>query len=119
MPTISDFKNRFPEFNTIDDTRIQLFLDDSDLMVSTKWGKLRKLGILYLTAHNLAVSQITDTGVTSSPKNIASKSVEGVSVTYESGSPMDSKYNYFNTTSYGKRYIELKMQISVGGARLV
>jgi len=119
MPTTTDFKNRFTEFSAIPDARIQLFLDDSALIVSNNWGSLRDLGILYLTAHYVAVANITDTGSTSSPKNIASKSVEGVSVTYGTTEATESKYSYYDSTSYGKRYLSLMRQVGIGGVSLV
>lgn len=119
MSTTTDFKTRFPEFTATDDARIQLFLNDSALVVSDKWGALRDIGILYLSAHLLAVSQLTDSGSTSSPKNIVSKSVEGVSVSYSGGDTTESKYSFYDTTSYGKRYLSLMRQIGTGGAMLV
>lgn len=119
MATLTDFRNRFTEFSLIPDEKIQLFLDDSILTVSTKWGTLRDLGILYLTAHYLSVAAITDKGSTSSPKNVVSQSVEGVSVSYGSSEATESKYSYYDSTSYGRRYLSLMRQVGIGGAALV
>ena len=120
MPTPQEFILRFPEFETTPEARIQLFLDDASLIVTSRWGALQKLGTLYLTAHYLAVSKITDTGSTSSPKSTASKSVEGVSISYASDAQEDARHSFYTTTSYGKRYLELLKKVRIGaGSTLV
>ena len=85
MVTPTTFKIRFPEFETTTDIRIQLFLDDSATQISeSKFGISYDLAISYLTAHYLSLSIKTDAGSSGSIGDVASKSVEGVSVSYNS-----------------------------------
>ena len=119
MITPTDFKTRFPEFNDIDDARIQLFLDDAALEISkTVWGKLYDKGVLYLTAHELSMATATKSGKTGGLKSETSKSVGNVSVSY--GSLNYNEYdNYYTTTAYGKKFIDMKNKIKVGKICLV
>lgn len=118
MANITDFRTRFPEFDSVTDDRINLFLADSELFVSEVWGDFRDIGIYYLTAHNLSIAEKTAQGATSGIQGIASKSVEGVSISYQSEAISESNA-YYMSTSYGKRYIDMKMRLSKGNARLV
>lgn len=118
MATLAEFRTRFPEFGSTTDDRINLFLGDSEILIPTSWGDIRDLGIYYLTAHNLAVATKTATGNTAGVQGVQSKSVEGVSVTYQSTTISEDNI-YYASTSYGKRYLELKKRLSVGNAQLV
>jgi len=122
MANITDFRIRFPEFNEpiATDARVQLFLDDSESMVPESWGNVRDIGIYYLTAHELAVSIKTSSGNSNGTAQIASKSVEGVSVSYNNKASENSTEDYYSSTSYGKRYLDLARRKNVGrGASLV
>lgn len=122
MANITDFRTRFPEFDDpiATDERVQLFLDDSELMIPTSWGNVRDIGIYYLTAHELAISIKTSSGSTDGIAQVASKSVEGVSVSYNNKATENSTEDYYASTSYGKRYLDLARRKNVGrGASLV
>ena len=58
--TVSSFLERFPEFTAVNEdfpTLIQLVIDEAILQVSLAvWGDKADLGVLYLTAHLLAIS---------------------------------------------------------------
>jgi hypothetical protein len=119
MVTPTDFKSRFPEFSTIDDSRIQLFLDDAELEISqTVWGKLYDKGISYLTAHELSMATATENGKTGGLKSEASKSVGNVSVSYNNPT-YDEYNNYYTTTAYGKKFIDMKNKIKAGKVCLI
>lgn len=119
MITPANFKTRFPEFSTINDTRIQLFLDDAELEISkTVWGKLYDKGIYYLTAHELSMATATENGKTGGLKSEASKSVGNVSVSYSSLN-YNEYDNYYTTTAYGKKFIDMKNKIKAGNICLV
>ena len=115
MITPTTFKIRFPEYDSIDDVRIQLFLDDSALQISeSKFGTSYDLAISYLTAHYLTLSIKTDTGSSGSIGQVASKSVEGVSVSYNNATADSQSDSYYSSTSYGQRYLDIRSQITVG-----
>ena len=58
MPSVSDFRTKFPEFGSRPaDPTIQSHIDDAALEIdSTVWGDLSEKAIMYLAAHTLALS---------------------------------------------------------------
>jgi len=51
MPTIDDFRERYPEFKEVDGFRIDLFLSDAQQEISqARWGRLFERGVLALAA---------------------------------------------------------------------
>ena len=119
MITPTTFKIRFPEFATELDARILLLIEEAELFVTTAYGKYQDIATSYLTAHLLSVSNSTSSGNTNGLKNVASKSVEGVSVSYEASTDLNQNSSFFNTTSYGRYYLSIKAKLSVGNASLV
>lgn len=114
------FKVRFPEFDTVADDRIQLFLDDAALVMDAGvWGDVYDLGQSYLAAHYLALANKSAGGSSGSVSGpIASRSVDGVSVSY-AGSPSAStsaNAGYYSTTSYGQRYMTLLKNLGVAAS---
>ena len=105
MVTPATFKARFPEFNSVDDARIQIFIDDSVSVTNSKCPNY-DLMVSYLTAHLITLADKTDAGDSSTTKPVASESVGDVSVGYggTAGKPGDSYYS----TAYGQRYLDLR-----------
>lgn len=114
--TPTEFKARFPEFATIADARIQIFIDDSELEMSESyWGDLFARGQSYLTAHLLALGEQSATGASGGTAGpVTSKSVGGVSVSFGGPTITDSTEGYWLTTSYGQEYWRLLQQIGLG-----
>lgn len=114
--TPATFKTRFPEFDSVADARIQLFIDDSVVILNESfWGAKYDLGIYYLTAHYLTLAEKSESGGTSGTSGaISSRSVDGTSVTYASITPDDSSEGYYLSTTYGQRYIALRKKLSTG-----
>jgi len=109
----TQFKARFPEFASVDDARIQLFLDDAGLaMDESVWLDVHDTGQAYLAAHYLAMgSKSSAGGGTGVSGPITGKTVEGVSVSYGSsqavGGAGSHTSGYYNLTQYGQRYMVL------------
>ena len=102
------FKARFPEFNSIDDLRIQVFIDDALLIVNeTTWGKLYSLAVCYLSAHFLALSEDSQGGDSGSVGNVASQAVDGTSISFNNPSMTSASMAYYNSTQYGQRLYAL------------
>jgi hypothetical protein len=113
--TPTTFKTRFPEFSTETDPRIQIFIDDSEIFISeSKFGTLFDLAVSYLTAHYLSVADKSSSGSSSSVGSVASKSVEGVSVSFNKMAAATQADDFYASTIYGQRYLELRSQIAVG-----
>jgi len=111
----ASFKIRFPEFAAESDPRIQLFIDDSVIILnSTYWGEKYNLGLYYLTAHYLVLANKSEAGSISSPGGaIAGRTVDGVSVTYTTAQPKNESDANYMTTTYGQRYLALRQTLGV------
>ena len=86
---LADFRKRFPEFRTADDSLVLEVLEEAALEVDEGvWGKKADKGIAMLCAHRLAVS------------------------------PMGQQARMVNkkdgTTTYGKQYREMLRQVTSG-----
>jgi len=103
--TPTNFKVRFPEFNSVDDVRIELFIEDATATVNANCSN-SDLMITYLTAHLLTVGIQSTDGDISTIKGTASESVGDVSVSYATSSGKPE--NDFYKTIYGQRYLDLR-----------
>lgn len=127
--TVVQFKILFPEFDAVPDATIQVYLDiASDELSTTQWGTCLNKAILYLSAHELALSQnrransnLTTSGlvVTSSGAGaITSASAGGISAGFGSTATMtqgSDRNTYLLKTEYGQMYLSLKREcLSVG-----
>jgi hypothetical protein len=117
MATTADFRSRFPEFSdsgVYPDSRIQLFLDDSSLLIGDNWGTCEDLGIMYLTAHYLIISDGENGGITSSVNQVSSKSVGSVSESFANPTFKNENDYFYASTSYGQRYLSYKKIVGTG-----
>lgn len=117
MINIAVFKTRFPEFSSIDDTIIQMLLDEAYIFI--KDNQYQDTLILYFTAHNLVVQQSQASGNNSSITTVASESVGSVSTSYATPQSDNSSIAFYNSTSYGQKYLEYKRALCIGNVRLV
>lgn len=114
MFTAADFKIRFPEFAAEDDARIELFIADSVTIINeVYWGTKYDLGLYYLTAHYLTLANKTATGAAGSTGTIASRAVDGVSISYVNTISDNENDAYYASTSYGQRYLALRKTLGV------
>lgn len=119
--TTATFKVRFPEFVSQDDSRIQLFLDDAETMLNfTYWGTKYDLGVNYYTAHELAksIAYISSGGSGGGSGVISGKSVDGVSVSYATSTPSNTKEAYYMSTPYGIKYWSLLRSLPIAAASI-
>jgi hypothetical protein len=105
MVTPADIKLRFPEFNSVDDAKIQLFIDDATATTNSKCPNY-DLMVSYLTAHLLTLATKTDSDDSSTTKPVVSESVGDVSVSY--GGTAGKANDSFYSTAYGQRYLDLR-----------
>lgn len=117
MITPDDFKLRFQEFACKKNAEVQIFLDDAIIMLNDAlWGTKYDLGLSYLTAHYLALS---DRSASSNPKAaatsgpVSAKSVDGVSLAYASHQAEDDWEAYYSQTSYGQRYLAMMKTLPI------
>jgi len=117
--TIDDFLNYFPEFSDIQDkTFIDRFLLEAELMVDLdKCPKIGELIRYYYTAHALTKSSVAPDGMDDSMGVVTSASVGSVSESREVGTKKTRSYtdNWYNSTHYGARFLQLRAKCFGGG----
>lgn len=115
MASVGDFQDRFPEFCDVDDTRVQMFLDDSALIMSSpkKWLDFYDLAQMYLTAHYLCVFEHTASGDVSSMAPIRRQEVDDTVIEFATAH-VDNTIEEFYGTAYGKRYLQYRKIIFAG-----
>lgn len=111
------FKARFPEFDSIDDLRIEIFIEDSLLVLNeATWGTIYSLAVCYLTAHYLALGQASLSGDSGTTGPVASQAVDGTSISFNSFSPTSEFSSFYNSTQYGQRFYTLIKSLGVMAA---
>ena len=110
-PTLDNFRALFPEFDQVDDVRIQLYIDDAiDEMNKKNWGNCWGRAVLYYAAHNLQLSneklESKAEGAVSVAEfgRLSSASAGGLNVGFAqspSSTGSDSGY-WLSLTSYGQ-----------------
>lgn len=120
--TIDDFLNYFPEFSTIQDkTFIERFLLEAELFVDLdRCPKIGDLIRYYYTAHSLMKSSVAPGGMDDSVGVVTSASVGAVSESRDVGSisGRSNSDNWYNSTHYGVRFLQLRA-ICVPGVLVV
>lgn len=112
--TAAEFKARFVEFASVADETVDVYISDASLMVvEERWGSIYTIGLSYLAAHYLSLAIGTSNGNSNPQNEIASQSVDGVSISYTTAKAGDDD-SFYNATQYGKTYISLRSQIALG-----
>ena len=107
-------KARFPEFDSIDDSRIQIFIDDAVIILNeTYWGEKYDMGLSYLTAHFLALGETTEAGSASSIAPVSARAVDGTSIAFAQMTPTNEADAMYASTIYGQRYLALRKNLGV------
>ena len=124
--TPADFKTRFPEFASIADSRVQIFLDDAECELDPNiWDlsgcDLFERGVFYLAAHLLTLNergQKTPAGSTSGVGMLTMKRAGEVSVSYGGVSNMTASDSYLSSTIYGQEFMRLQRKVGFGAVSL-
>ncbi len=109
MASVADFQSRFPEFCDVNDARVQMFLNDTALLMSSedKWLGYYDVAHMYYTAHFLVVAETTEAGDTNILAPIKHQEVDDVTIKNAVGD-VNPTFDELNGTSYGKRYISYR-----------
>lgn len=114
MPSIDGFKQRYPEFNKVDDDIVSVFIEDAQAEISKqRWGRLYRRGVLALAAHLLRLNQLATQSKGDSVKIATSKSAGELSVDYAAPTVTGTDADY-QLTAYGQEYLRLRKLIGVG-----
>lgn len=126
--TADQFRLDFPEFAsavTYPDTQVNFWLNVASQFVRVQvWGNQYTLGVELYAAHNLVLEQqamravLTGgvPGIATGPIN--NKSVDKVSVGYDTASSSEEKGGNWNLTIYGLRYKRLADLFGMGGIQI-
>ena len=114
MPTIDDFRERYPEFKEVDGFLIDLFLLDAQQEISqARWGRLFERGVLALAAHLLRLSLWATESNGGANRNVASESAGELSVGYTAPTITGTDADY-QLTAYGQEYLRLRKLVGLG-----
>jgi len=114
MALLADFRTRFPEFVNIDDARVQLFLDDAELLMAdpTKWLDFYDVAHVYFAAHLLYVGTATATGDGGIIAPVKKQEVDDVMLEHAVSDIEPTRSELFGT-SYGKRYWMYRRMVTI------
>jgi len=128
MTNIAQFRSDFPEFRdttVYPDSEVTLWMTVATSLVNARrWMELTDIGIELVTAHHLVLGKrdqdASDAGGT--PGEVkgptTSKSVDKVSVGYDSGAATLTDAGFWNLSVYGIRYLTLARSMGAGGLQV-
>ena len=126
--TPAKFREDFPEFDDTaryPDASVSFWLTVSASLVNEcRWGVLTDQGIELCTAHHLVLAARDEQaasvggipGQMTGP--LASKAVDKVSASYDTGAATIDDGGFWNLTTYGVRYLTLAKMMGAGGIQL-
>jgi len=112
LPTVGDFRKRFPEFSQVPDATVDMLISEASMWVDYDWMLPDyQLAILYYAAHiaSRSLRAILLGNAAALGQTIASMSFRDRSVTYNSPTQAalqaaESWEGQFDTTPYGMMY---------------
>lgn len=111
--TVASFKTRFPSFATVSNSTIEMLLAEAVVILSESyWGVKYDIGVMYYTAHLLALDLNVSAGGYSSVGQVSSRSVDGVSISYNTVSQTGTEA-WFASTVFGQRFLELQRNLRI------
>lgn len=120
---VATFRADFPQFadvTTYPDASVNFWLGLAvQLLPSDRWGDLLSQGIELYAAHNLTLATRAATvggGLYSGPAS--SKSVDKVSVSYDTKFGLEPDAGVWALTPYGNQFLYLMRLIGAGGIQL-
>ena len=126
--TVKQLRIDYPEFSDESlyiDSQIQFWLNFAYKFLDIRrWGTSLDLAAELYTAHNLVIEiRAQATAETGAPPGesqgmVSSKSVDKVSLSYDTSSIAQEGAGHWNLTIYGLRYIRLARMFGSGGIQL-
>lgn len=105
MATVAQFQTRFPEFQDVEEDRVQMFLDDTAALMGneSKWNLHYDVAHQYFAAHYLVVAQYSQMGDSGILAPVKKQEVDDVVIEHAI-SNVSPSFDELTSTSYGKRY---------------
>jgi len=99
VPNVDAFKAMFPEFEDVDDSTVQIALDQAGQFVDSSWGASQTAGQIYLAAHFMSIAASTSD---TSGQIVTSESIGRISISYATSSAAGgSNGGGLGSTGYG------------------
>lgn len=126
--TVASFRQALPEFadgSVFPNFQVEFWLAVAAKLVnSSRWGTLTDTGIYLFTAHNITLEQraartAANGGIPGeTPGIVNNKSVDKVSVGYDTSAGSETEAGHWNLTIYGTRFIRMSRMMGAGGIQL-
>lgn len=123
-----EFRKLYPEFSdeqTFPEAAVQSWLDLADkTLPAERWRDWREQGQALFTAHFLVLAArdqkaaLSGGGIGMANGMMSSKSVDKVSVSYDSGAISMADGGHWNMTSYGIRFLTTARMVGTGPIQL-
>jgi hypothetical protein len=114
----AQFKADFPAFESASDARIGFWLALGErLLPADRWADLLDTGLELYIAHQLTLESKTGTGG-NVVGQVTSKSVDKISVSYDTAAVSLADAGHYNASSYGVQLLQLARMIGAGGFQL-
>jgi hypothetical protein len=111
VPTLADFRTRYPAFDAVADETVQVYLDDGDAETAAWPDADRARAVMLYTAHQLANQGLGTGAIVAGVTSFRSGSFSATL------SDAAAARTGFNATSYGRDYLAL-MRRNFSGPRL-
>ena len=114
-PTLVNFRILFPEFDSADDARVELFLQCAIDVMST--DACYGMATMYRAAHELSLNTQQSSGSDNvqGAGALTSASADGLSVGFANPEwAFDANGSYWSKTPYGQKYMQLIQECSNG-----
>ncbi|MBD2782533.1 DUF4054 domain-containing protein [Xenorhabdus szentirmaii] len=128
LPSVAQFRADFPQFSDIQkfpDAQIQFRLNLADKQLDeNRLGDMFVYLAELMVAHYMALwaadSRSMAGGGTGGANSgvVSSKSVDKVSVSYDTGATLNPNAGFWNNTRYGSEFYELLLAFGAGGIQL-
>jgi hypothetical protein len=124
--TPETFWQAFPAFASVPQSQVAFWIGYADKLLYDvcRWSDMREYGISLVVAHQLTLAARDNSvaaagGLPGSVQGaVSSKSVGGVSVSYDTSSAVLSDGGYWNLTSFGIQFLQLARLVGSGGFQL-
>lgn len=118
LPTVADFRARFPSLATVPDARVEYWLANHDPVTDSWFEADYQPAILELTAHNIVTNdEVPATGDTGSLAGVTSFRSASYAVQFSERAANTALDGGYGSTKYGQRF-KVHLRRNTGGAFL-
>ncbi|VXD05814.1 conserved hypothetical protein [Enterobacterales bacterium 8AC] len=128
LPTVAQFRADFPQFSnevTFPDVQVQFRLNLADKLLDENiFDDVFPYAVELFVAHYMALQAADNRAAAiggaggANSGVVSSKSVDKVSVSYDSSATLNPNAGFWNNTRYGSEFYELLMLFGAGGRQL-